>query len=189
MVYGANSNNPTPFLLPYSIYEKVQVTIFFIQELTISGFYIGQTYNLLRPEGNIRGKASRDIMIHLIYMNVIILFLDLTILALEYSGLYDIQTAYKGLVYSVKLKLEFSILNRLVDLVKNRKIISKKSKQCGVQLDVFDSERRGRKSKDDEQAAGYRAYIDSAGSQVEAGDDGASQNDKKCGYDDADISS
>jgi len=40
MVYGANSANPEPFVGPYSIYEKVQVTIFFIQELIISGFYL-----------------------------------------------------------------------------------------------------------------------------------------------------
>jgi hypothetical protein len=132
MVYGANSNNPTPFLLPYSIYEKVQVTVFFIQELVISGLYIRQTVGILRPEGNIRGKASREVMIHLIYVNAIIVFLDLSILGLEYSGLYDIQTAYKGLVYSVKLKLEFSILNRLVDLTKNGKLASQSGERGGV---------------------------------------------------------
>jgi hypothetical protein len=37
MVLGANSNNSMAFLLPYSIYKQVQVTIFFIQELNISG--------------------------------------------------------------------------------------------------------------------------------------------------------
>ena len=37
MVFGANSNNSMAFLLPYSIYKKVQVTMFFIQELNISG--------------------------------------------------------------------------------------------------------------------------------------------------------
>jgi hypothetical protein len=31
---------------------------------------------------------------------------------------YDIQTAYKGAVYSVKLKMEFTILNQLMNLVK-----------------------------------------------------------------------
>ncbi|KAH6665591.1 hypothetical protein B0J14DRAFT_630006 [Halenospora varia] len=100
MVYGANSDHPEPFLAPYSIYEKVQVPIFFLQELIISVLYI----------------TSRRLMGHLIYVNVIIVLLNITILGLEYSGLYDIQTAYKALVYSVKLKLEFSILNCLVEL-------------------------------------------------------------------------
>lgn len=31
---------------------------------------------------------------------------------------YDIQTSFKGAVYSVKLKMEFSILNQLMNLVK-----------------------------------------------------------------------
>ncbi|CAH0043636.1 unnamed protein product [Clonostachys solani] len=30
--------------------------------------------------------------------------------------MYDIQTAYKGLVYSIKLKMEFTILNKLVEM-------------------------------------------------------------------------
>lgn len=45
------------------------------------------------------------------------MLLDLTVLGLEYAGDYSVQTAWKGLVYSVKLKLEFSILNKLVELV------------------------------------------------------------------------
>lgn len=165
MVYGANSNNPTPFLPPYSIYEKVQVTIFFFQELIISGLYIRQTLRILRPEGNIRGKAPREVMTHLIYVNAIIVFLDLSILGLEYSGLYDIQTAYKGLVYSVKLKLEFSILNRLVALTKNGKIISQSSERGGLHMETFDGGRERRQTRDDGQGAGYRAYIHSAGVQ------------------------
>lgn len=40
----------------------------------------------------------------------------LTLVAL----VYDIQTSYKGAVYSVKLKLEFTILNQLMNLVKGR---------------------------------------------------------------------
>ncbi|PMD41954.1 hypothetical protein L207DRAFT_582374 [Hyaloscypha variabilis F] len=177
MVYGANSSNPTPFLLPYSIYEKVQVTIFFIQELLISGLYIIHTIKILRLEGNIRGKASREVMTHLIYVNAIIVFLDLTILGLEYSGLYDIQTAYKGLVYSVKLKLEFSILNRLVELTKNGKIASQSSERGGVHMETFDGRHR-RQTRDDGQGAGYMAYIHSAGVQDLSGGDEIKQNDK-----------
>jgi len=49
MVYGANSANPDPFVGPYSIYEKVQVTIFFIQELIISGFYLVEAGMMFAP--------------------------------------------------------------------------------------------------------------------------------------------
>jgi hypothetical protein len=115
----------------------------------------------------------------LIYVNAIIVFLDLTILGLEYSGLYDIQTAYKGLVYSVKLKLEFSILNRLVELTKNGKIASQSSERGGgVQMDTFDGGRRKRQTGDDGQGAGYMAYIHSAGNQTPTVGDEIKQTDK-----------
>ena len=176
MVYGANSNNPTPFLLPYSIYEKVQVTIFFIQELVISSLYIVQTLKIMRPEGDIRGKASRRILTHLIYVNAIIVILDITILALEYSGLYDIQTVYKGLVYSVKLKLEFSILNRLVELTQGKFNSSHNhaSHEQSVHLDTFD-EQRLKQLAASGKGSGYKAYITSSAKGKNGGDGAENQ--------------
>jgi hypothetical protein len=46
LVYGANSNNPTPFEKPYAIYEKLQLSIFFVQELSHIG---GADLARLRP--------------------------------------------------------------------------------------------------------------------------------------------
>jgi hypothetical protein len=120
LLYGANSSNPAAFLSPYSIYEKVQITIFFIQEVIISGIYVYKTMTLLRSEGNVRGRNSRMVMTHLVWVNLMIIALDITLLAIEYAGYYDIQTTYKAAVYSVKLKMEFSILNRLLDLFQGR---------------------------------------------------------------------
>jgi hypothetical protein len=117
MVYGANSTNPDPFIGPYSIMERIQVTLFFLQETIISAFYIHETVALMRARrrGGMPGSGRR-LMTHLVVVNIIIVVLDVTILALEYASLYDLQTAYKALVYSLKLKLEFSILNRLVEM-------------------------------------------------------------------------
>lgn len=120
MVYGANTADPEPFVVPYSIYEKFQVTIFFIQEFVISGLYIWETLKIMRLEGSLQvSQRTRRVMSHLLYVNVLIIILDTTVLGLEYAGLYTIQTAYKGFAYSVKLKLEFSILNRLVETMKS----------------------------------------------------------------------
>lgn len=120
MVYGANGPNPGPYVLPYSIYEKVQVTIFFLQELTISGLYILATTRLFRLDGDhyLHGSAVSKTLRHLILVNVVVICLDITVLGLEYAGYYDLQTAYKILVYSIKLKLEFNILNGLVRLTR-----------------------------------------------------------------------
>jgi hypothetical protein len=119
-VYGSNSSNPAPFVLPYSIYEKVQITIFFIQEAIISGLYIWATWTTLKPGRAILAKDLRKAMQHLIWINVLIVLLDLTLLATEYAGHYEIQVLYKGALYSAKLKLEFRILNQLVSLTKTK---------------------------------------------------------------------
>jgi hypothetical protein len=120
LLYGANSSSPAAFLSPYSIFEKVQITIFFIQEVIISSIYLYKTMQLLRSEGNIRGRNSRTVMRHLVWVNLMIIALDVTLLAIEYAGYYDVQTTYKAAVYSVKLKMEFSILNKLLDLFQGR---------------------------------------------------------------------
>jgi hypothetical protein len=119
LAYGANSNNPGPYITPYSIYEKVQITIFFMQEVIISGIYIYSSANILKPAGNIQARSIRTAMTHLISINVIIVVMDLTLLATEYAGHYEIQVIYKAALYSIKLKMEFRILTQLVALTKS----------------------------------------------------------------------
>ncbi len=120
LTYGSNSSHAEPYIRPYAIYERVQVTIFFIQEVIISALYVYKTWQILQSEGGIRGRNARKVMTHLIWVNVIIIILDVTVLAIEYAGFYNVQVIYKAAVYSVKLKMEFSILNRLLDLFQGR---------------------------------------------------------------------
>lgn len=120
LLYKANSGGSEPFLVAYSVYEKVQLTIFFVQELIISGIYVWNTLKMLRSEGGIRGRNSRLVVRHLAWINIAVIALDVTMLAVEYSGYYHVQTTYKAFVYSVKLKMEFSILNQLLDLFQGR---------------------------------------------------------------------
>lgn len=120
LCYGANSPLYPRFTIPYAVYEKVQLSIFFVQECIISGLYVYETCKLLRSEGTvseIHGEAGQKLLLHLVYMSVIVVGLDISILILEYAGEYASQTAIKGFIYSVKLKLEFNILNRLVEFV------------------------------------------------------------------------
>jgi len=49
-----------------------------------------------------------------IAINVVVLFLDFSMLACEYANLYAYQIMLKCAVYSVKLKLEFYILNLIL---------------------------------------------------------------------------
>ncbi|UNI21298.1 hypothetical protein JDV02_007299 [Purpureocillium takamizusanense] len=115
LVYGTNSNNPEPFEKPYSIFEKLQLTVFCVQEVVISCLYIFETAKLLKLHRGVANSGTRRVMGHLILVNVFIVLLDISILILEFTEHYNLQTAWKALVYSVKLKAEFTVLNRLVE--------------------------------------------------------------------------
>lgn len=122
LLYGTNSSHPHMWIGTYGIYENIQVSMFAAQELVLSLVYIYETIKLARLHRELRlAWRSRRLMIHLIAVNVAIVLLDIPILVLEYCNLYAFQTAYKGFVYSIKLKLEFTVLNRLKEMTTGRK--------------------------------------------------------------------
>lgn len=116
---GSQSAHPDTYLAIYKVWERFQVTAFFVQECIISGLYIYRTYLLMQNSSAFRTSDARRMLNHLVLVNILVIALDVTILSFQYAGLYDIQTSWKTLAYSVKLKFEFYILNRLVELTKN----------------------------------------------------------------------
>ena len=44
--------------------------------------------------------------------------MDIVLIALEYSNYYVGEAALKGMIYAIKLKLEFAVLNQLMNLTK-----------------------------------------------------------------------
>lgn len=120
LMYGANSSAANSWTKPYVVYEKIQVTVFFLQELVISGLYIKACFSFFDTKDSPYGAAVRKMRRHLLLVSVLVVILDIPILALEYTDTYDLQTAYKAFVYSVKLKMEFQILNKLVEMTRSR---------------------------------------------------------------------
>ncbi|KAL7934404.1 hypothetical protein V8C35DRAFT_302497 [Trichoderma chlorosporum] len=117
LVYGSFSNHPEIFAEPYKITERIEIIVFFLQEMMLSGLYIYETLKLLRLGGSLGNKrSSRRLLKNLILVNVLVIVLDITIVCLEFANLYNYQISYKPFAYSVKLKLEFTVLNRLVEL-------------------------------------------------------------------------
>lgn len=53
----------------------------------------------------------------LVFINVVIIMMDVALLSIEYASLLILETIIKGVFYSFKLKLEFAILGRLVKFV------------------------------------------------------------------------
>ena len=120
LVYGVNSSNPAPFVKPYEVYERVQLTVFAFQEALISGLYIYYARDVLLIAGEIRRQPRTAVMLQLIYINSILMVLDAVLLGLQYAGYYEVQTSLKPAIYSVKLKLEFNVLNNLLGATQDR---------------------------------------------------------------------
>lgn len=172
LVFGSNSSNPDSYIRPYMIYEKIQLTVFFVQECIISGLYVWETIRLLQVTKDIRGeRGARRVMNHLIFVNVVVILLDISVLALEFSDYYDLQTGYKPLVYSIKLKMELSILNQLVQLTRSASqgsLSFSNSNNTGltpsITLETFNHHPQRRLRNDIGGAdMGYKASIDTSG--------------------------
>ncbi|KAI9861368.1 MAG: hypothetical protein M1813_005265 [Trichoglossum hirsutum] len=104
----------------YEIYEPLQLTVFSLQEIIISGIYIYFALMILRPIQSMRGQKARLPFWHLIYINIFIIALDITLVSIQYAGYDELQHFYKVAVYSIKLKLEFVVLNQLVEVTRSR---------------------------------------------------------------------
>ncbi|MCO6728836.1 hypothetical protein KQH20_30595, partial [Streptomyces sp. CHA16] len=63
----------------------------------------------LRPEGRPQGILNQ-----LLIINILILVLDISVVVIEYVGYYAVQVLFKPVAYSVKLKLEYAILGKLI---------------------------------------------------------------------------
>ena len=62
------------------------------------------------------GGLSRSVLVQLLLVNILIILLDVSVVAIQYAGYFTFQVTFKALVYSIKLKLEYVILGRLVDV-------------------------------------------------------------------------
>ncbi|KAK5035016.1 hypothetical protein LTR13_006200 [Exophiala sideris] len=115
LTVGSNSNTDTQtFVRGYNVMEKVQMCGFFVQEVILSTIYIVETVRILRMSVQ---EHTRRLMYQLMAINVLIIIMDLGLLGLECASLYILETTTKPVFYSVKLKLEFAILGRLVQFV------------------------------------------------------------------------
>jgi hypothetical protein len=114
-VFGASSTNPGPYLKLYGIWERLQLSLYFVQELAISGLYVYEVVGMLRPDSGAllpenkresifsrhrlgrrwRSDSSRLVLKHLIWINITIIVLDVSLLVTEYIGHYEIQVVYK----------------------------------------------------------------------------------------------
>ncbi|KAH7138757.1 hypothetical protein B0J11DRAFT_422161 [Dendryphion nanum] len=103
----------------FSIYEKIQLTGFSVQESIISGIYIWEASRTLNPILKFKGPRERKVIRNLIIVNALVVAMDASLLVTEFTNNFEIQTTYKTVVYSIKLKLEFYVLNQLLIIVQS----------------------------------------------------------------------
>ncbi|KAJ5301794.1 hypothetical protein PENANT_c002G06145 [Penicillium antarcticum] len=112
------NNGVDRFLVPFDVYERIQLAGFAAQETIISGLYIWETMTSLRPVLAMKGARGQRVIWNLIVVNAIAVLLDASLLTTEYTNHFDIQTTYKPVVYSIKLLLEFTVLNSLLVVIR-----------------------------------------------------------------------
>lgn len=123
LTYGINANmhpeTADRWIYGYSVMERLQLTGFSLQETIISTIYIVKSTQILK---NLRKSRphTHAFTYQLIATNVLFILLDLILLVLQYCSYSTLQTTVKSLVYSVKLKLEFAVLGKMVALISHR---------------------------------------------------------------------
>ncbi|MCJ1396694.1 hypothetical protein MMC18_009586 [Xylographa bjoerkii] len=113
LTYGSNSSDFQEFIAAFEVMEPLQMTAFSVQEFIISGIYVYSTIKLLRP---VYHGRTRRVMMQLIWINLTIIAMDFLLLTFEYRRDYEVEATLKAMVYSIKLKLEFAVLNQLMTL-------------------------------------------------------------------------
>ncbi|KAJ5297708.1 hypothetical protein PENANT_c005G04742 [Penicillium antarcticum] len=108
---GSHSNKYYLFNTGFNIFERIQLVGFSIQEIILSIIYSWEAVRLLnlRPRGHYRGT-----LVQLLIVNIVMILMDAAVIGVQYSGFFDIHVTLKAMVYSIKLKLEYAILGKLV---------------------------------------------------------------------------
>jgi len=68
------------------------------------------------PRSN-QTSDQKTVLWQLIYANSLIIALDIVLLGIQCANLFYLQGAFKPCVYGMKLKIEYVILNRLINII------------------------------------------------------------------------
>ncbi|KAI8625702.1 hypothetical protein F5Y19DRAFT_488881 [Xylariaceae sp. FL1651] len=99
-----------------SIETRIQQVSFLLQESIISSLYIWYAAKILKPSLHVR---QRRVMLDLVYVNVAVIFLDVVVVLLAFTNQRLIKDSLQNLSYALKLKLEFFVLNQLMEVFRD----------------------------------------------------------------------
>lgn len=124
-----------PWLDVLNPFERVQVTVFTVQECVISAVYMWGVWRLLKDQEH-RTKRARHVLWLLFAVQVITISMDLVVCILDLAGYFTLKAIIHSWVYGLstrqsrqawviitdsnaELELEFVVLNQLVDIAKS----------------------------------------------------------------------
>ena len=95
-----------------AIVQRYTQLRYMVTESIISGLYIWSLAPLLRLKSNVR---QRRVMIDLIYVNIVVIAFDILQVLLVYTNQLGFSQPVQSFSYILKLRLEFLVLNQLMD--------------------------------------------------------------------------
>jgi len=102
----------------FKVIEKISLMVFTLQETTITGIFVRAGFKNLKGLFEFKAREARMLMSSLVAMFALVFVLDVGLVVLEYMGLFVFQTSSKPIVYSIKLKVEFAVLQKLLAFTK-----------------------------------------------------------------------
>jgi hypothetical protein len=99
----------------YPAAEKIQIVGFTVQEIIISGIYVRYIYGLVGHDFSEKTKRNMTL---LVLVQVVCILIDFPFIYLTFADLFLIKATASSLCYAIKIKLEFIVLNQLMDIAK-----------------------------------------------------------------------
>ncbi|KAL2073874.1 hypothetical protein VTL71DRAFT_11200 [Oculimacula yallundae] len=113
--FGLMTRHHDTYYRPMQIMERIQQTVFTIQETVMSCLYIYHTRKFLKIGYPMQ---TRKVIGLLFLVQLFVIALDVILTLFDYTDKFTLKCTVHPLVYAIKLKLEFIVLNQLQSLVK-----------------------------------------------------------------------
>ncbi|TID16357.1 hypothetical protein E6O75_ATG11475 [Venturia nashicola] len=115
---AASKSERGPWLKVLNPFERVQITMFTVQEVIISGLYMRAIYELLQERITHHADETRKALILLFVVQTVVIMLDIIVITLDLAGYFTLKAIIHSWVYGLKLELEFVVLNQLMKIAK-----------------------------------------------------------------------
>ncbi|KAL4783118.1 hypothetical protein BJX76DRAFT_348802 [Aspergillus varians] len=111
------STDDMRFLPADRVIERYTIIASIGRELFICGIYFYEAIRQLEPIIAVKGRAGRKVILHLVFVLGVVVVLDALMVLTLYKGESGLGLTYSCVAHSIKLKMEFGILNKLLEML------------------------------------------------------------------------